>query len=179
MNRYPTASRPVIYLIVCSAPPARNIAELVALLQEAEWTVAVIPTPRASEWVNINELEAQTGLPVRADYKKPDDPDVLPRADAIAVVPATFNTINKWAAGISDTFALGILNEALGLGLPIIVAPYAKPPLAAHPAFNRSLALLEDSGVTVTPVEGIRPADPADPFRWSVITTALPPLPRR
>jgi phosphopantothenoylcysteine decarboxylase len=164
---------------VCCAPPARKIAELVALLQQAGWTLAVIPTPQASEWINISELETQTGLPVRVDYKKPDDADVLPRADAIAVVPATFNTINKWAAGISDTFALGILNEALGLGLPIVVAPYAKPPLAALPAFARSLALLKDSGVTITPVGGIRPEDPADPFRWSVITAALPPLPRR
>jgi hypothetical protein len=35
----------------------------------------------------------------------------LPPADAIAVAPATYNTINKWAAGISDTLALGILCE--------------------------------------------------------------------
>jgi phosphopantothenoylcysteine synthetase/decarboxylase len=177
MDSYPTGSRPVLYLIVCSAPPARHIGELVGLLQQAGWMVAVIPTPRAGEWVDINELEIQTGLPVRADYKKPDDPDVLPRADAIAVVPATFNTINKWANGVSDTFALGILNEALGLGLPIVVAPYAKPPLAAHPAFSRSLDFLSDSGVILTPVEGIRPADPTQPFRWSVITDVLP-LPR-
>jgi phosphopantothenoylcysteine synthetase/decarboxylase len=40
---------------------------------------------------------------------------MLPRADAVAIAPATFNTINKWVAGISDTFALGLLNEAIGL----------------------------------------------------------------
>jgi hypothetical protein len=28
---------------------------------------------------------------------------VLPPPDAIVVAPPTFNTINKWAAGISDT----------------------------------------------------------------------------
>lgn len=28
-----------------------------------------------------------------------------PRADAIAVVPATFNTVNKWAAGFVDNLA--------------------------------------------------------------------------
>jgi hypothetical protein len=35
----------------------------------------------------------------------------------VVVAPATFNTINKWALGIIDTLVLGILNEALGLGL--------------------------------------------------------------
>ncbi|MGH3813712.1 MAG: flavoprotein, partial [Pseudonocardiaceae bacterium] len=71
-------------------------------------------------------------------------------------VPATFNTINKWAAGISDTFALGILNEAIGLELPIVVAPYAKASLAAHPAFNENLEKLHRWGVHVLPNEVIR-----------------------
>jgi hypothetical protein len=52
--------------------------------------------------------------PVRHDYEPPDDPDVLPLATAVAVVPVTFNTLNKWVAGIGDMFALGILNEAIG-----------------------------------------------------------------
>jgi flavoprotein len=30
----------------------------------------------------------------------PDEPDELPAADAVVVAPATFNTVNKWAAGI-------------------------------------------------------------------------------
>ena len=32
--------------------------------------------------------------------------------------PLTFNTVNKWANGITDTLALGLLNEALGAGRP-------------------------------------------------------------
>jgi phosphopantothenoylcysteine decarboxylase len=30
----------------------------------------------------------------------PDEPDELPVVDAVVVAPATFNTVNKWAAGI-------------------------------------------------------------------------------
>jgi hypothetical protein len=30
---------------------------------------------------------------------------------------------HKWAHGSSDTLALGILNEAIGLGLPIVAVP--------------------------------------------------------
>ena len=164
----------VLYLVVCAAPPARSIGELVELLQRLGWTVCVIATPQAVSWVDVDALAHQTGYPVRSTYRLPDDPDVLPPADAIVVAPATFNTINKWAAGISDTFALGILNETLGLGLPIVVAPYAKPPLAAHAAFIRNLQFLRHSGATLTATEAIRPQESDGPFRWSVITDALP-----
>ncbi|HEU5472414.1 MAG TPA: flavoprotein [Actinophytocola sp.] len=167
-----TASQPkrVLYLVVCAAPPAQAISELVELLHEQGCAVCVIATPRATTWIDDSALAEQTGYPVRHDYKRPDDPDVLPPADAIAVVPATFNTINKWVAGISDTFALGLLNEAIGLELPIVVAPYAKPPLAAHPVFERNLRTLSDWGVTVLPNEAIRPQRIELPFNWQPIS---------
>jgi phosphopantothenoylcysteine decarboxylase len=162
----------VLYLIVCAAPPAQEIGELVALLKERGWTVCVIATPRAAGWIDTEVLTEQTGYPVRHDYKQPDDPDVLPLADAIAVVPATFNTINKWVAGISDTFALGLLNEAIGLKLPIVVAPYAKPSLAAHPAFGQGLKTLSQWGVTVLSNEVIRPSIADSPFDWRPVLEA-------
>jgi flavoprotein len=90
-----------------------------------------------------------TGHPVRTNFKDPDAPDVLPPADAFAAVPATFNTINKWAAGISDTLALGLLNEATGLGRPIVTVPWLNVALARHPAFGRSISTLRDCGITV------------------------------
>ena len=167
----------VLHLVVCAASPARAIQELVDLVQQDGWDVWVIPTPVAATWIDEVDLAVQTGHPVRSYLRHPDDPSTIPPADAVAVVPATFNTINKWAAGISDTFALGVLNEALGLGLPIVVFPYAKAPLTIHPAFDRSLDLLDGCGVRFTSVEALRPAEPDRPFRWSVIVEVLRALP--
>jgi phosphopantothenoylcysteine synthetase/decarboxylase len=164
----------VLYLVVCAAPPARRIGELIDLLQQGGgWSVYVIPTPTAMTWVDAPRLAAQTGHPVRAESRGPDEPTWLPPADTIAVVPATFNTINKWAAGINDTLALGVLNEAFGLGLPVLVSPYAKPALTAHPAFSRSLATLKAAGADLTETEAIRPASDNQSFGWQVITDAL------
>ncbi|MQA97015.1 MAG: hypothetical protein GEV11_21080 [Streptosporangiales bacterium] len=61
-----------------------------------------------------------------------------PRADAVIVAPATYNTVNKWASGISDTYALGILAEAPGLGIPVVVWPFVNAALAGRRAFQRS-----------------------------------------
>ncbi|HEY6424380.1 MAG TPA: flavoprotein [Pseudonocardiaceae bacterium] len=181
--------KPVLYLIVCAAPPAQRIDELVELLQQAAWNVCVIPTPRVVSWLDCRALAQQTGYPVRHDYKQPGDPDVLPRADAIAVAPATFNTINKWSAGISDTFALGILNEAFGLKLPTIVAPYVKPSLAAHPKFSGNLEKLSTWGVHVLPNEAIRvkaenqegpgKEERAPSFYWRPVVDAVMSAPAR
>ncbi len=164
----------MLYLVGCAAPPVQHLDELVELLHQAGWRVCVIPTPRAASWIDGPALAQQTGCPVRHDHRLPGDPDSLPRADAIAVVPATFNTINKWVAGISDTFALGILNEAIGLKLPIVVMPYAKPSLAAHPAFSASLEKLHGWGVHVLPHGVIRTQGKSAPsFDWWPVVEAV------
>jgi phosphopantothenoylcysteine decarboxylase len=169
----------VLYLITCAAPPAQAIGELIELLQAEGWTICVIATPRAARWIDTARLVEQTGYSVRHDYKQPDDPDVLPPATAIAVVPATFNTLNKWVAGISDTFALGILNEAIGLKLPITVVPYVKASLAGHPAFAHSLETLGAWGVTVLPNEIIRHGAANDcSFNWLPVVDGLAGDPR-
>jgi phosphopantothenoylcysteine decarboxylase len=158
--------RPVLYLLVCAAPPALQIGELIELLMEDGWAVCVIATPTAATWINTGTLAEQTGYPVRSDWRRPGEPDVLPKADAVVVAPATFNTINKWALGISDNLALGILNEALGSRLPILVSPYAKQALTSHPAYNRHVQLLSDGGIAFTLAEALRPLAADDHFRW-------------
>ena len=140
---------PVLYVISGGGPPAGQLAEFVGFAQGEGWDVCVVATPDGAEFLDVAELKALTGHPVRVQFKNPDDPDVLPPADAMVIAPATFNTINKLAHGISDTLALGLLNEAVGLGLPITAVPWPNAALARHPAFRRSVAELLDWGLTV------------------------------
>jgi phosphopantothenoylcysteine synthetase/decarboxylase len=79
----------------------------------------------------------------------PGESDPFPEPDAIVVAPATFNTLNKWALGIADTLAVGILCECLGRGVPIVAAPYLKQDLARHPAFPKSRNILKKCGVRI------------------------------
>ncbi|MEJ3742808.1 flavoprotein [Actinomycetes bacterium KLBMP 9797] len=139
----------MLYVVACGGRPAGDLPRAIPKLQADGWDVCVIVTPSARKFIDADELVKITGHAVRYDYKQPDEPDVLPPADAITVAPATFNTINKLARGSSDTLALGILNEAIGLGLPIVAVPTPNVALAKHPAFQASVRDLRSWGVTL------------------------------
>ncbi|WP_430789713.1 flavoprotein [Actinoplanes sp. G11-F43] len=139
----------VLYVLVCGSSMARDVGILVGLAQSEGWEVCVITTPDGRKFVDVDMLQAMTGHPVRSDYKSPGDPDVLPEATAMIVAPATVNTVNKWAAGITDTLVLGLLVEAYGYGVPIAVVPYTNKVMALHPALHESLGKLRDWGVHV------------------------------
>jgi Flavoprotein len=173
-----TSSRQVLYIVACAAPPAMDVQVLIDLAQQDGWDVCLIATPRAFQWLDVPGLAGRTGHPVRHDYKLPGEPDVLPEPDAIIVAPATFNTINKWAAGIADTLALGLLCEATGKGLPVVVLPYLNAAQGEHPALGEGIERLRRLGVRVLfgpdvlplhrPRQGKR-----DQFPWHLTLPAL------
>src|SRR5438477_3825957 len=151
MNKVAQNSRGVLYTISCAASSAKLVPDFVTQAQARGWNVCVITTPQGTKFLDIPLLEGLTGYPVRSEYKRPEEPDVLPRANAIVVFPATFNTINKWALGISDTLAVGTLCEYTGLKMPIVSVPCFRTGggLDGHPAFFRSLEMLREYGVRV------------------------------
>lgn len=170
----------VLYVIVCAAGPAGEVCKLVELAQDRGWTVQIVATPSALAFIDVPKLEAQTGRMVRSEYRAPTDPKP-PRADAIIVAPATFNTINKWANGISDTYALGILAEAPGLGILTVVLPFVNAALAERRAFKNSVSILRSEGVRM--LFGPGQFEPHDPgtggerianFPWMLAVEALP-----
>ncbi len=151
MSERKQSNRGVLYVITCASSSAPLIYTFVPVAQQAGWDVCVILTPQAHKFVDASVLEQMTGHPVRSEYKHPDEPDVLPRADAIVVFPATFNTMNKWALGISDTLAVGLLSEYTGLHMPIVAVPcfMTGGGLDTNHAFHRSVRLLKRQGVLV------------------------------
>ena len=185
-SRYVAAdAQPVLYAIVCGSPVARYVGTFVSMAQGDGWLVCVVATPDGRRFLDVATLVEQTGFPVRTRYRNPGDPDMLPAADALVVAPATVNTVNKWALGIADTLALGLLIEGFGLGLPTVVMPYTNEAMAAHPAFRESLDRLARWGVRVVfgddvlamPKPGTAEAH-AGTFPWHLALKALGPARR-
>jgi phosphopantothenoylcysteine synthetase/decarboxylase len=169
--------KPFLYVVVCACGIAGDVGKLITAAQERHWDVGVIATPQGLGFLDTAAVEAQTGYPIRSAWRAPGDARPLPPADAIAVAPATFNTINKWAAGISDTLALGILCEAYGMGIPTAVLPYLNAAQAAHLAYQESLERLRGMGVLIGSYEPHRPkaGGSADRFRWEEALELLGP----
>ncbi|MEV3924363.1 flavoprotein [Actinomadura coerulea] len=162
----------VLYAIVCGAGAASDLETFVRLAQGAGWHVRVIATPMGAEFLDMDRLAALTGGPVRTDFRRPHETsNGLPPADAVVVAPATFNTINKWALGITDTVAVGMLCDHLGMGVPTLAVPQVKAELAGHVAFARNLDALRSMGAHIL----FDPAAPPDARMpsWREVLTEL------
>ncbi|GGX91035.1 flavoprotein [Streptomyces fructofermentans] len=158
------ARKPFLYVVVCAAGVAAGVGELIALARTRGWDVGVVATPLATGFLDTAAIEEQTGRPLRSAWRAPGDPRPFPDPDAVTVAPATFNTVNKWAAGISDTLALGTLCEAYGQGVPISVLPCVSEALTAHPAYGESVERLRGMGVRFGDHAFGGPAERG--FRW-------------
>ncbi|MET9405141.1 flavoprotein [Streptomyces sp. NPDC002935] len=169
--------KPFLYVIVCAAGIAEDIGTLISAAQARNWEVGVIATPQGLGFFDASEVEARTGRPIRSAWRAPGDPRPFPAPDAVALAPATFNTVNKWAAGISDTLALGTLCEAYGLGVPIAVLPCVNEALEAHPAYRASVERLREMGVRFgDPYAGDGQQDGGRrDFRWERVLDLLTP----
>ncbi|MER6346896.1 flavoprotein [Streptomyces sp. NPDC001595] len=160
------ARKPFLYVVVCAAGIAADVGRLINAAQERDWEVGVIATPVAlNGFFDTAAVEARTGRPIRSAWRTPGEPRPFPPPDAVTVAPATFNTINKWAAGIADTLALATLSEAYGLGVPVSALPCVADALAAHPAYRESLDRLRGMGVRFADPHPGEARDAAD-FPW-------------
>lgn len=115
------------YHVVCGAPPAAYAGDLVELAKPPGWEVCVVATPLGTRFVNLERLAELAGRPVCHHFKRPSGEDPFPQPNAIAVAPATFNTVNKLVAGIADTLALALLCGYLAASVPIVVAANVNP----------------------------------------------------
>jgi phosphopantothenoylcysteine synthetase/decarboxylase len=171
-NITPGAAGGVLYLVISGAPAPEGLPALVRACTEAGWRVLVFSTPAGTAFADLGELEKLTGQPVRWEYRKPGTGKPVPPADAVLACPLTFNSVCKFAHGHADNFAVGLLCEMAGYGVPVVAVPHCKPQLAAHPAFGASLEVLRGMGVRVL-------FDPGAPYErrlpgWAGVVAALP-----
>ncbi|MFF2078615.1 flavoprotein [Kitasatospora sp. NPDC058162] len=173
-------TRPVLYLFGSAAPPVLDVAHVVRQAQDRGWDVALGLTPTAASWLQeeLPQLESLTGYPVKSAYRRPGDPDLLPAADAVLLAPATMNSINSLALGITTSWIIGFAAEAIGKGIPLTVMPCTNTALTGHPQFPRSVTTLREAGVRVLLGEGgFVPNVPGqgrpDTYPWDVALSAV------
>ncbi len=150
----------MVKVVACGAAPTSDVGLLVDLAVDAGWEVEVVPTPSGLDFLDVADLERRDGVAVRSRHTEPDRP-MSRQADAVIVAPATFNSVNKLALGISDTYALHLLATVVGRGTPLVVVPFVNTALASRTPFRRSVEELRAEGVVVLlGPDGYEPHEP-------------------
>ena len=136
-----------ILLGVTGGIAAYKACELLRLLVRAGHEVVPLLTPGAERFVAAETFHALARRP-RGDDPYPH----LQRADALAIVPLTANTLAKLAHGLADN----VLTEAaLAHRGPLVVAPAMNTRMWEHEATQANLALVRERGaVVVGPTAG-------------------------
>jgi phosphopantothenoylcysteine decarboxylase / phosphopantothenate---cysteine ligase len=145
---------------------AYKAVELSRLAIKAGHFVRVVMTPAATNFIGRATFEGITGAPVLIDEFEADPargaypgdapPDHAPishlelvrRADAYVIAPASANTIAKLASGLADNL---LTSAALACTAPVLVAPAMNDKMYEHAATQANLATLESRGVRIVP----------------------------
>lgn len=151
-----------ILLAISGGIAAYKSCELLRLFQKRGYSVRVVMTPSATEFVSPLTFQALSGYPVGltlfdSSFEHQIGHISLAQwADVMVVAPASANTIAKLANGIADN----LLNSvALALHQPpnhLVVAPAMNDRMWENPALQHNISTLKARGVTiVTPDDGI------------------------
>ncbi|MBR7672368.1 flavoprotein [Streptomyces daliensis] len=146
----------VLHLLGSAAPPITYLPDAITLAQSDGWEVCVGLTPTAAEWAeaHIPHMETASGHPVRVVPRRLGEGAVWPPADVTILAPATLNTINTCALGLTPNVVTGVIAEVLGKRQPLVVMPCLNDAFATHPQFGRSVETLRGAGVRVLLGEG-------------------------
>ena len=152
-----------ITLGVTGGVAAYKAAELVRRLQQEGFTVEVVMTRAAGEFVRPLTFAALSGKKVITDLFAESGGEanvesaiehiaVAQRTDLLLVAPATADILAKFARGISDDFLTTLY---LATSAPVVVAPAMNVNMWNHPATQENLDLLRCRGVQIVdPDEG-------------------------
>lgn len=153
-----------ITLGVTGGVAAYKAAELVRLLQQDGFTVQVVMTRGAREFVTPLTFAALSGQKVITDlFEKSSSGEanvesaiehiaVAQRTDLLLIAPATADILAKFAQGVADDFLTTLY---LATTAPVVVAPAMNVNMWNHPATQQNIEILRARGVkVVNPDEG-------------------------
>ncbi len=131
-----------LYLVLSGAPAPEEVTELARALHSHGWHVIMLSTPAGTDFHDQDQLADLTVEPVRVAFRMPGLGKPLPPADVVLACLLTFNSTNKFAQGLADNFAIALLCEMVGYGVPTgwcrTANPSSAPTRPSHATVNAS-----------------------------------------
>lgn len=149
-----------ITLGVTGSVAVQKIPQLIRLLQERGHELFVVMTKSAGAFGFNEEIEGLVGSDHFYDYHITDEATdaithiyLAQEVDLLAIIPATFNSINKYALGIADDL-LGSIVAARTVKM--VIAPAMNTFMYQKPVLQRSMrALYEEEVGFIYPATGM------------------------
>ena len=141
-----------LLVCICGGIAAYKTATVVSTLVQEGCGVTVAMTRNARRFVGPLTFQALTGRKVYSNpWRDAADGDqrhltLSETADLILVAPATANLIGKLAGGIADDLVSTLL---IGADAPVMIAPAMNTRMWNHPAVQRNMEFLRESGFTI------------------------------
>jgi phosphopantothenoylcysteine decarboxylase/phosphopantothenate--cysteine ligase len=147
-------SKSKILIGITGSIAAYKSAYLISKLVQNNFEVKIVATEYALKFIGKATLEGLSGSQVYTDSfeegKMMSHINLVKWADLTIVCPASANTINKMAAGISDNL-LTSLFLAHDWNKPYLIVPAMNTNMFEHPATQSSIKKLETWGVQILP----------------------------
>jgi len=143
-----------VLLGITGSIAAYKSAYLISKLVQNGFDVKIIATDYALKFIGKATLEGLSGNQVYTDSfedgKMMSHINLVKWADITVICPATANTINKFAAGISDNLLTSLFLVS-DFSKPILIAPAMNTNMYEHPATQEALSKIEKWGVEILP----------------------------
>jgi phosphopantothenoylcysteine decarboxylase/phosphopantothenate--cysteine ligase len=137
-----------VLLAMTGGIAAYKAAELTRLLKKQGYSVQVVMSASATQFITPLTFEALSGLPVytqnNTELSSMTHIELTRQADVLLIAPATANCLAKIAHGIADDF---ISTLAAARRCPLIVAPAMNVEMWQNPANQRNVTQLSADGV--------------------------------
>lgn len=148
-----------IILGITGSIAAYRSADLTSRLTQEGAVVFPVMTEAATRLIQPITLKTLARNPVASDLWEaeqgwqPGHIELADKADLLAVVPATANTLAQFAHGLAPDLLSSIY---LATQAPVLIAPAMNGKMYAHPATQGNIQVLKDRGHQfVEPVEGM------------------------
>lgn len=141
-----------VLMIVCGGIAGYKALETVRMLKKLACDVRVIMTPASTEFIAPKSFAVLSGHDVVVSESTSCTTAAISHielagwADVCCVVPATANTIAKYAYGIADNIATSAL---LATTAPVCVAPAMNTHMWQHPATQSNIDILRKRDVCI------------------------------
>jgi phosphopantothenoylcysteine decarboxylase/phosphopantothenate--cysteine ligase len=149
-------NKKTIFLGITGGIAAYKAADIASKLTQAGARVEAIMTESAIKFVTPLTLCNITGRPVVTDMFEPaseysvEHIALAESAEAVAIAPATANTIAKLATGIADNMLCCVV---LATRAPVVIAPAMNDNMLQNPITQDNLAKLKARGFTIVDPE--------------------------